>query len=87
MNTIVSRLSSYHEPIDEAAVTDEELVEALEILLTGAMNASKLVGLKMNVPVASQQQILQILPALKGCNCDADDFALIIHDGSTAASR
>lgn len=42
-----------------------EKLEALEILLTGAMNASKLVGLKMNVPVASQQQILQILPALK----------------------
>jgi ATP phosphoribosyltransferase len=40
-------------------------LEAMEILLTGAMNANKLVGLKMNVPVAQRDQILSILPALK----------------------
>ncbi|MCX7799929.1 MAG: ATP phosphoribosyltransferase [Fimbriimonadales bacterium] len=40
-------------------------IESLEILLTGAMNAAKLVGLKMNVPVANQQQILSLLPALQ----------------------
>lgn len=40
-------------------------LESMEILLTGAMNASKLVGLKMNVPVANQTEILSLLPALK----------------------
>jgi ATP phosphoribosyltransferase len=40
-------------------------LESMEILLTGAMNASKLVGLKMNVPVANQIEILGILPSLK----------------------
>lgn len=40
-------------------------LESLEILLTGAMNASKMVGLKMNVPVASQAEILGLLPALQ----------------------
>jgi ATP phosphoribosyltransferase len=40
-------------------------IESLEILLTGAMNASKLVGLKMNLPRARQDEILGLLPALK----------------------
>ena len=40
-------------------------LEGMEILLTGAMNASKMVGLKMNVPVASQASILGILPSLQ----------------------
>lgn len=40
-------------------------LESLEILLTGAMNAAKLVGLKMNIPVANQAEILGILPSLK----------------------
>jgi ATP phosphoribosyltransferase len=40
-------------------------LESLEILLTGAMNAAKLVGLKMNVPTSNQAEILAILPALK----------------------
>jgi ATP phosphoribosyltransferase len=40
-------------------------LEALEILLTGAMNAAGLVGLKMNVPVSRQAEILSLLPALK----------------------
>jgi len=42
-----------------------ERIEALEILLTGAMNAAKLVGLKMNLPIADKESILGILPALK----------------------
>lgn len=40
-------------------------IESLEILLTGAMNASKLVGLKMNLPTAKQTEILSILPSLQ----------------------
>lgn len=42
-----------------------EKIESLEILLTGAMNASKMVGLKMNLPRAQQETILGLLPALK----------------------
>lgn len=51
-----------------AAMTDDwkrEKIESLEILLTGAMNASKLVGLKMNLPVADKETILGLLPSLK----------------------
>lgn len=40
-------------------------LESLEILLTGAMNASRLVGLKMNVPVKSKDVLLGLLPALQ----------------------
>lgn len=39
-------------------------IESLEILLTGAMNAAKLVGLKMNLPVEKKDEILAILPSL-----------------------
>lgn len=42
-----------------------ERIGALEILLTGAMNAASLVGLKMNLPAAMRDQILGLLPALK----------------------
>jgi len=52
----------------EAAMADawkRQKIESLEILLTGAMNASKLVGLKMNLPVADKDAILGILPSLK----------------------
>ena len=42
-----------------------ERIESLEILLTGAMNAAKLVGLKMNLPRVQQDEILGILPSLK----------------------
>lgn len=52
---------------NDAAWSDEwkrTKLESLEILLTGAMNASKLVGLKMNLPKDSQDEILGILPAL-----------------------
>lgn len=41
-----------------------EKLEAMAILLAGAMNAAKLVGLKMNVPRIDQQAILGLLPAL-----------------------
>ena len=41
-----------------------EKLESLEILLTGAMNAASLVGLKMNLPKAQEKEILGILPAL-----------------------
>lgn len=40
-------------------------LEAMEILLVGAMNAAKLVGLKMNVPRAKQDEILALLPSLQ----------------------
>lgn len=40
-------------------------MRALEILLTGAMNAAKLVGLKMNVPVERLEGVLAELPALQ----------------------
>lgn len=40
-------------------------IDSLEILLTGAMNAANLVGLKMNLPKASQDEILGLLPSLK----------------------
>lgn len=40
-------------------------IESLRILLEGAMNASKLVGLKMNLPAARKDEILSILPSLK----------------------
>lgn len=40
-------------------------MRALEILLTGAMNAAKLVGLKMNVPVERLDAVLAELPALQ----------------------
>lgn len=39
-------------------------IESLEILLTGAMNAAKLVGLKMNLPIDKKDEILSILPSL-----------------------
>jgi ATP phosphoribosyltransferase len=39
-------------------------IESLKILLEGAMNASKLVGLKMNLPRANQEEILGKLPSL-----------------------
>ncbi|MDX2064565.1 MAG: ATP phosphoribosyltransferase [Fimbriimonadaceae bacterium] len=41
-----------------------EKIESMAILLTGAMNAANLVGLKMNVPAGNQAEIFAILPAL-----------------------
>lgn len=40
-------------------------MEGLAILLTGAMAAASLVGLKMNLPIARREEILGLLPALK----------------------
>jgi ATP phosphoribosyltransferase len=40
-------------------------IESLQILLTGAMNASRMVGLKMNLPKADREEILSLLPSLK----------------------
>jgi ATP phosphoribosyltransferase len=40
-------------------------IESLGILLEAAMNASKLVGLKMNLPTLLQGEILSLLPSLK----------------------
>lgn len=40
-------------------------MEALAILLEGAHNADRLVGLKMNVPRAAMNRISSLLPALK----------------------
>ncbi len=40
-------------------------LESLEILLTGAMNAGTLVGLKMNVPAPRKDEVLALLPALQ----------------------
>ncbi len=41
-----------------------EKIESLEILLTGAMNAARLVGLKMNFPADRQAEVLAILPSI-----------------------
>lgn len=52
----------------EAAMADDwkrTKIESLKILLTGAMNARRLVGLKMNLPKDGQAEILSLLPALK----------------------
>jgi len=40
-------------------------LESLTMLLTAAMNAAKLVGLKMNAPRAGLNEILSLLPALQ----------------------
>jgi ATP phosphoribosyltransferase len=40
-------------------------IENLSILLRGAINAEQLVGLKMNVPKESLDNVMNILPALK----------------------
>lgn len=40
-------------------------LESLTMLLTAAMNAAKLVGLKMNAPRAGLNEILALLPALQ----------------------
>lgn len=61
--TSTTRLIASH-----AAWQDEwkrNKLEAMEILLTGAMNASRLVGLKMNLPRERQAEILGLLPSLK----------------------
>lgn len=41
-----------------------EKLENMGILLTGAMNAASLVGLKMNIPTVKQGEVLALLPSL-----------------------
>ncbi|HEY3412929.1 MAG TPA: ATP phosphoribosyltransferase [Armatimonadota bacterium] len=53
---------------NEAAWEDKwkrSKMESLVMLLEGALNAERLVGLKMNVPKASMHRISSLLPALK----------------------
>lgn len=53
---------------NKAAWADEEKREKLEnlgILLTGAIHASKLVGLKMNVDNSVKDDVLKLLPSMK----------------------
>jgi ATP phosphoribosyltransferase len=42
-----------------------EKLENMAILLQGAMNAARLVGLKMNLPVVSQKEVFALLPSLQ----------------------
>ncbi len=56
---LISNETSWQDP------WKRQKLEAMEILLTGAMNASKMVGLKMNLPIADRDAILGLLPALK----------------------
>ena len=42
-----------------------DTLESRGMLLTGAMNAANLVGLKMNVPQAELERVMGLLPALK----------------------
>ena len=51
-------------PVAWADAWKRERIESLEILLTGAMNAARLVGLKMNLPAAQKDAILAILPSI-----------------------
>lgn len=61
--TSTTRLICSHEAWADAE--KRQKLESLEILLGGAMNASKLVGLKMNVPTATKADVLALLPALQ----------------------
>ena len=54
----VANLAAWEDP------WKREKIESLSILLTGAMNAAKLVGLKMNLPTSQKDEILALLPAL-----------------------
>lgn len=54
----VANLDAWNDP------WKRERIESLQILLEGAMNAASLVGLKMNLPRAQQEEILGILPSL-----------------------
>src|SRR5581483_93871 len=48
-----------------ADVVKRKKIETIALLLTGALNAEKMVGLKMNVREANLAGILQALPALR----------------------
>jgi ATP phosphoribosyltransferase len=61
--TSTTRLVSNHEAWEDE--WKRQKMESLEILLTGAMNAARMVGLKMNIPKWNKDNILDLLPALK----------------------
>lgn len=48
-----------------ADAAKREKLESMAILLQGAMNAARLVGLKMNLPVSAQGTVFGLLPALQ----------------------
>jgi ATP phosphoribosyltransferase len=58
-----------------------EKLESMAILLQGAMNASRLVGLKMNLPSSARDEVLAILPSLQNPTVStlADDRFLAIE--------
>ncbi|MEX2243528.1 MAG: ATP phosphoribosyltransferase [Fimbriimonadaceae bacterium] len=58
-----------------------EKLESMAILLEGAMNAAKLVGLKMNLPAAAREEVLGLLPALQNPTVSplADDRFLAVE--------
>ena len=58
-----TRLVCSHTAWKDAA--KREKLENMAILLQGAMNAARLVGLKMNLPVASQKEVFALLPSLQ----------------------
>jgi ATP phosphoribosyltransferase len=61
--TSTTRLIAGHEAWKDK--WKHEKLGSLQILLEGAMNAARMVGLKMNIPVERQAEVLAILPALK----------------------
>lgn len=61
--TSTTRFVANHAAWEDPA--KRQKLENLGILLTGAINASRLVGLKMNVPRAKMDEIRAVLPALQ----------------------
>jgi ATP phosphoribosyltransferase len=61
--TSTTRFVASHEAWADDSL--REKLESMEILLSGAMKAAKLVGLKLNFPVSNQEQVLSLLPAMK----------------------
>lgn len=60
--TSTTRFVANDSAMEDAWKADK--IESLKILLMGAMNAASLVGLKMNMPVDQQAEILGLLPAI-----------------------
>lgn len=61
--TSTTRFIASHEAMADA--DKRKKIDGLEILLTGAMNAARLVGLKMNFLKKDQEAILGLLPSLQ----------------------
>jgi ATP phosphoribosyltransferase len=61
--TSTTRLIASHSAMADS--WKRERIEGFEILLTGAMNAARLVGLKMNLPTSQRAEILGLLPSLQ----------------------